>query len=462
MPGIAEVVTGAPISATVATLTATKMDIILEGRGLDGRIATKTLVTGVTVDPASPLPVEIAAADIPVQSLGGVVQMKLLMKYTEGGVEKTAQAGPLRMHATFDSTFTRAWASSDNMLALDIAATTLQAGGAVIPVEVMNKVTTYSNDPATDVALGRKLLSIGETEDGRFLNSAGAWVSLSSAQAGLKYTGGGWFEWDGPFYKKVRASTPFPVPVHDLLMNPIDVKFCFNIRTGFRDDGTEAYLRGNQNSPFARTLASVYTFNQTNTPFLNQLTDANGCAAVRITENFRCFTTFLDSSLIGEGATAFKVIERGQSKIYATALCVAPASWNASITSVTSTVTTTCCHELQNASEVPQSQVPADGSRDRVGLADVPDQSAHQWREQAKHRGDRRRVPTRLRSKRHTVHKEPCQRRSLLGQHRPTAAAGRPHHNTANASKTTQTAQPGCEDEVWCWVTKVPTVDNKS
>jgi hypothetical protein len=328
MTGLKEFSAASPkLSAYIETLATTKMDVLVEARGLDGRIATKLLPAyqGATVSPGAPLRIDLSPADVPVQSVGGVVQVSFLMRYSEAGVVKVAQAGGPRMHVTYNAGYSRAWGSSDNMLALGIAATQLQGGAAqaIIPIEVLNKATTFQSDPATDPVLGGKMLRIGQKEDGRFMDAAGAWTSLSSAQASLQYTGGGSYTWDNTFYNKVRTTASFPPGPPDPLPIPRDITTCFNLRPGFRDNGSEAYLAGGA-TPAALTRARIWSLDPLTPLVENVLTDANGCVKFTIKDQYNCFQAEIDSGLVGNGTSAFNVTTNNAVIRYGAGICYKP------------------------------------------------------------------------------------------------------------------------------------------
>jgi hypothetical protein len=328
MTGLKEFSAASPkLSAYIETLATTKMDVLVEARGLDGRIATKLLPAyqGVTVSPGTPLRIDMSPADVPVQSVGGVVQVSFLMRYTEAGVVKVAQAGGPRMHVTYNAGYSRAWGSSDNMVALGIAATQLQGGAAqaIIPIEVLNKATTFRSDPATDPVLGGKMLRIGQKEDGRFLDAAGAWTSLSSAQASLQYTGGGSYAWDDSFHNKVRTTASFPPSLFDPLPIPRNMTVCFNLRPGFRDNGSEAYLTSGA-APAALTRARIWSLEPLTPIVDNTLTDANGCVTFTIKDQYNCFQAEIDSGLVGKGTSPFNVTTNGNVIRYGAGICYKP------------------------------------------------------------------------------------------------------------------------------------------
>lgn len=327
VPGLREFSAGDPLRVHIFAVANTQMDVVLEARGLDGRIARKTVASQVTIAAGSVYSVDITPADIPLQSVGGVAQVKVKMVYVEGGVTKTAQAGPLRMHVTYNAGYSRAWATTDNMLALGMAATQLQGGTSFVDsTEVMNEAVSFADNPYSDPTLAGKLLSIGQSETGRFRNASGAWVALSVAQTGLQYTGGGSFMWEDNFYQKLRDAAVIDGPAPEPLALPRSVKFCFKLSPDFRDNGTEAYLTGNLRSPASRTRATLRGYRQTDVLLDHALLDSQGCATVTLRDTNTCFQAELDPGLIGTGTTAFTVTEKGTSPIFATGICFKPTA----------------------------------------------------------------------------------------------------------------------------------------
>ncbi len=304
-PGLQEFSAANPLTATLTTTTDRKVDVIVEGRGMDRRVIRRVLRTGLALRTGIDTTIAITPADVPLQSIGGVSQLKIKAQYKgDGGETVTMQVGPGQMYVTHSVGYGQAWATSDNVLAIGIAAQRARQQQGVVPVEVLAKANAYASDPASDVALGRQLLTMAQTEGGRYRDPSGAWVDYAGAQAAADYVRGGAFPWPSALYDKVRLSTRLdpgtftPIPKKT-------IKVCATLRPDFRDNGQEKYLR-DEDIPSGKNFATIYGDNDTRVLF-SGLLDASGCAPVVIDDDAPCFGVEVKTDVIGSGATKFVV-----------------------------------------------------------------------------------------------------------------------------------------------------------
>ncbi len=207
--GLAEVSASAPIVATLQTKEDRKVDVIVEGRGLDHRVVRRVLRAGLALRVGVSTDVLLSPADLPLQSVGGVAQVKIKAEYKDASGEiVTMQVGPDEMYVTHSAGYAQAWATTDNMLALGIASQRARLQQAVVPAEVLAKAASYASNPASDLALGRQLLTLPQNETGRYRDPSGNWVDYLTGQSGDDYERGGTFRWDADLYTSVRKVTP--------------------------------------------------------------------------------------------------------------------------------------------------------------------------------------------------------------------------------------------------------------
>ena len=304
-PGLSEFSATRPLTATLTTTKDRKVDVIIEGRGMDRRVIRRVLQAGLALRTGTDTTISISPADVPLQSVGGVSQVKIKAQYKgEAGETVTMQVGPGQMYVTHSVGYGQAWATSDNLLALGIAGQRARQQQAVVPADVLAKATTYSNDPASDQPLGRQLLTMAQTETGRYRDPSGAWVDYVTAQAGSDYVRGGTFRWDSALYSKVRLATQLDAGTFTPIPKKT-IKVCATLRPEFRDNGVEKYLR-DEDIPSGQNFATIRGDNDTRVVF-NALLDNNGCAPVVIEDDAPCFGVEVKTDVIGSGATKFVV-----------------------------------------------------------------------------------------------------------------------------------------------------------
>jgi hypothetical protein len=317
--GLAEVTASAPIIATLQTTKDRKVDVIIEGRGLDHRVVRRVLQAGLVLRVGVSTDVSILPADLPLQSVGGVAQVKIKAQYKgNSGETVTMQVGPDEMYVTHSAGYSQAWATTDNMLALGIASQRARLQQAVVPADVLAKATSYSSNPSSDLPLGRQLLTLPQNETGRYRDANGNWVDYLTGQSGGDYERGGTLRWGADLYTSARNVTSIDPGTYAPITSKT-IKFCTTIRPDFRDNGAEKYLR-DEDIPAGLTTATIRGKNNSTTLFSGQL-DALGCANVTINNDAPCFGVDLNSELIGTGNTRFLV---GPRTTFNTAICFKP------------------------------------------------------------------------------------------------------------------------------------------
>jgi hypothetical protein len=315
VPDLVEFSVGAPLKFKLKATAARTVDILLEARGLDGRAVTRVIQGGLAMAANSVINVNIDPSQIPVQSVGGVVQITLKARYVESGATVVSPLGPETIFVTHSIGYNQAWATTGNLLTLGIAAREARLAHTVGIGDVIAKSASFESDPATDIPLAQDMLKMARFETGRF-EVNGIWTTMAAAQANSPYKGGGSFRWPTKLYNKVRSVVGIDPVAWTLLPAPITVTVCPTVSPVWRDSGSEAVFPaavGNVNVlptigvPLP-TVGAVLRTKDDQTISFNGRLDANGCAQTQIFDDAPCMAIEVRTDQVGSGTTKFSVL----------------------------------------------------------------------------------------------------------------------------------------------------------